>query len=112
MPTSHDNLHEGRVGELGQPARDLGLTAEGRADKHEAVTHQRRFVQLDNLQEPSSVEEELLTLHDGHVAVLNILIELLRGVSHFREQILQEGEEERDLWGGFRKKILGEFSRI
>jgi hypothetical protein len=37
VPTSHDNLHEGRVGELGQPARDLSLTAAGRPDHQDVL---------------------------------------------------------------------------
>ena len=51
------HLEEGRAGELGQPARDLGLAAAGRAD-HQDVLRQHLFLEVaGELLAPPAVPE-------------------------------------------------------
>jgi hypothetical protein len=83
----------------GQSRGNFSLPAQRRSDKHKAVAHQRRLVQLNALKHPRRCQDQLVALDDLGVSSFNVLVDFFRGVGHLRKEILQEGEEERDLGG-------------
>jgi hypothetical protein len=79
---------------LSQNVHDSSLTATGRSDKHEAVTHKRSFVELDNLCLPGCFFLEVVGNQQLFDFILLGFVGLVRNVGLSGEDILNQSTEE------------------
>jgi hypothetical protein len=82
---------------LSQDVHNGGLTATYGTDDHETVTYEGSLVELDDLDEPLWLVEQVLLSHELSNGLLDLLIGLLLDISLSWEDISEEGKEEWDI---------------